>query len=135
MSKKVYVIDGNEFSNLEEFAYHFSVVLLNDYEWRGNLDALNDILGGGFGTPDEGFILEWHNADKSKQDLGYAETIKRLEKILKTCHPTNIRGVQARIEAAKLEMGNTLFDELVEIIRIHGAGGRESSDGVELVLA
>jgi len=31
------------------------VQLLRDYTWRRNLDAFNDILGGGFGTPDNGW--------------------------------------------------------------------------------
>lgn len=41
----------------------------------------------------------------------------------------------ADIEAAEAQTGPTIFDWLVEIVRDHGAGGAESGDGVELVLA
>jgi len=50
-----YMVDGNEFSTLEEFSEHFSQrVLDGSYRWRGSLDAFNDILRGGFGTPEGG---------------------------------------------------------------------------------
>jgi hypothetical protein len=40
----------------------------------------------------------------------------------------------ARIDSARRGEGPTLFDEVVEIIRVHGPGGRESEDGVLLEL-
>src|SRR5688572_15252087 len=43
-------IDGALFSDFEGFAGEFTR-LLDDHTWRGNLDAFNDILRGGFGTP------------------------------------------------------------------------------------
>jgi hypothetical protein len=36
---------------------------------------INDILRGGFGTPDDGFTLRWKNHDISRQRLGYRETV------------------------------------------------------------
>ncbi|WIV56056.1 barnase inhibitor [Amycolatopsis nalaikhensis] len=44
----VRTIDGARFADFEGFAREFSR-LLDDYRWQGNLDAFNDILGGGFG--------------------------------------------------------------------------------------
>ncbi len=52
-----YEIDGSEFSTLEGFAEHFSARVLDGDAWRGNPDAFNDILRGGFGTPEAGFCL------------------------------------------------------------------------------
>ena len=98
MSLPVLVIDGARFSDFDGFAREFSR-LLRDYTWRGNLDAFNDLLRGGFGTPEGGWVLRWVNADLSRTALG-----------------------------------PTLFDEIVEIIREHGPGGRESEDGVVLEL-
>jgi hypothetical protein len=43
--------------------------------------------------------------------------------------------VAADLRRARQGAGPTVFDWLVEIIRIHGAGGAEQEDGVELVLA
>src|SRR5262245_54756981 len=115
-----YVIDGDQFSSLEEFAAVFSRNVLRDYQWRGNLDALNDILRGGFGTPEEGFCLVWQNAERSKQVLGYSETTRQLELRLSECHPANRPAVAAELEAARSGKGPTVFDWLVEIIRDHG---------------
>ena len=54
----VLIIDGACFSDFDGFAREFSR-LLRDYTWQGNLDAFNDILGGGFGTPEDGWVLRW----------------------------------------------------------------------------
>lgn len=94
----VLVLDGDAFEDFPGFAREFST-LLKDREWRGNLNAFNDILRGGFGTPDGGWTLRWLNSGRSRSALG-----------------------------------STLFDEIVEIIRIHGVGGSEAEDGIVLEL-
>lgn len=67
---KVYKIDGYKFSSFDEFVEYISKVLFNGYSWRGNLDTFNDMLGGGYGTPENGFIIEWSNSARSKEVLG-----------------------------------------------------------------
>lgn len=91
-------LDGTRFSNLEGFYDEVSDCLIPGASWGRNLDAFNDILRGGFGTPDGGFQLRWLNSERSREQLG------------------------------------PLFDALVEIIEVHGPGGRESGDGVILTL-
>lgn len=116
MSKHIYEIDGNNFSTLEEFAVEFTNKLNLSSQWNGNLDAFNDILHGGFGTPEEGFTLLWKNSAKSKEKLGYAETVRQLEKRLLTCHPNNRIYTKQLIEQAKQNKSSTVFDWLIEII-------------------
>lgn len=128
MSKKIYEIDGNNFSTLEEFAREFTDKLQLETYWSGNLDAFNDILRGGFGTPEEGFILVWKNSSLSKYRLGYDEAIRQLEKRLERCHPTNKSLVQLELEQAKQHQSLTVFDWLVEII------GDEEHNDIELRL-
>lgn len=72
MAKRVYEIDGERFSTLDGFYDEISRVLIPGAWWGRNLDAFNDILRGGFGTPDEGFVLRWRNADLSRERLGPA---------------------------------------------------------------
>ena len=131
---KQYVIDGTAFRTLEEFAAHFSAKVLNGYEWHGNLDAFNDILRGGFGTPDDGFVLIWQNSDVSRENLGYLETIRQLERRLVECHPSNRAKVKSELDAARRCEGSTVFDWLVEIIKDHGPEEAEREDRVELLL-
>ena len=57
-SKLVYEIDGLEFHTLEEFYDVVSRVLIPNAYWGRNLDAFNDILRGGFGTPEGGSFYD-----------------------------------------------------------------------------
>jgi RNAse (barnase) inhibitor barstar len=70
LQKVHYVIAGGAFSTIEDFADYFSKTVLRDHVWRGNLNAFNDILRGGFGTPEEGFVLVWRDHETSRERLG-----------------------------------------------------------------
>ena len=129
----VLTIDGDRFDDLDGFAREFSK-LLADYTWRGNLDAFNDILRGGFGTPEDGFVLRWLNAERSREALGWPATIAWYERTLTTCHPSNRDHMRAELEKARRHEGTTLFDWIVEIIQVHGPGGREAGGNVHLEL-
>lgn len=133
MSKYTVTIDGASFASLEEFFMHFQTQAL-DETWGRNLDAFNDVLRGGFGKPDGGFNLVWKNHLLSKERLGYIETQRVLRARLKTCHPNAVESVQRDLSRAEENEGGTVFDWLVEIIKIHGPDGLEQEDGVELVL-
>jgi RNAse (barnase) inhibitor barstar len=128
------VIDGERFSDLDGFYDEVSEHLIPGAQWGRNLDAFNDILSGGFGTPDEGFRLLWLNSQLSQERIGWEETGRFLERKLTTCHPQNVAAVEADLEAARMHVGLTLFDILVEIIKTHGPGGAEADDAVVLAL-
>jgi RNAse (barnase) inhibitor barstar len=134
MNKPSYEIDGSKFSSLEEFFEEVSSILVPGAEWGKNLDAFNDILRGGFGTPEGGFVLKWRNSKLSRERLGYVETVRQLERRLQRCHPSNREYVSGDLANAKKGIGPTVYDWLVEIISVHCAGGEEQEDGIELVL-
>src|SRR5207237_83741 len=123
VTKPVLVIDGSRFDDFSGFATEVSEQIVPTAAWGGNLDAFNDILRGGFGTPEEGFVLEWRNAARSRRTLGYEETARRWDQVAARCHPTNVAHVRERAEAARRREGPTLFDDIVAIIRNHGEGG------------
>jgi hypothetical protein len=129
----VLVIDGAHFADFDGFTREFSR-LLSNHTWRGNLDAFNDLLRGGFGTPADGWLLRWLNSESSRSALGYEATARRLEALLLTCHPLNRSNIETRIESARRGEGPTLFDEIIDIIRDHGPGGSASEDGILLEL-
>ncbi len=133
LKKETVIIDGASFTSLEEFFEHFHSQAL-DADWGRNLDAFNDVLRGGFGTPEGGFILVWKNHHLSMERLGHGETQRVLRARLAKCHPSNVSSVQDDIARAERNEGETVFDWLVEIISDHGPGGAEEEDGVELVL-
>lgn len=128
-------IDGSKFADLAGFAREFSR-LLDNHVWHGKkLEAFNDILRGGFGTPEQGFVLRWLHSDASRRALGWEATVDWLEESLVTCHPSNRPQVEQNLAAALRREGTTLFDWIVEIIRNHGAGGDEAEDNVLLEFA
>ncbi len=110
------MIDGKNFSTLEGFWDEISRVLIPNAFWGRNLDAFNDILRGGFRTPEEGFIFVWKNSSLSKARLGYSETLMQLESRLRKCHPSNREHVKLQLEEAKRHKFPTVFDWLVEIM-------------------
>jgi RNAse (barnase) inhibitor barstar len=132
-SLPVLIIDGSKFSDFDGFAREFTKLLCH-YTWGGNLDAFNDILKGGFGTPEGEWILRWFYSQDSRTALGHDATARRLEDLLKTCHPSNRSSIKAQLTMARQGQGPTLFDEIVDIIRDHGPGGTESEHGVLLEL-
>ena len=135
MSRAIYEIDGLDFTTEQEFYDVVSSRLIPGAEWGHNLDAFNDILGGGFGTPDDGFILRWVNSALSRDRLGYAETVRQLAHRLTRCHPSNQPWVSAQLGRARQGIGPTVFDWLIEIIEAHAPSGSEQEHSVELILA
>jgi RNAse (barnase) inhibitor barstar len=78
-------LDGNNFSDMEGF---YEEVIANltdgiDFTPGHNLDALNDLLRGGFGVHDYGetLIILWKNYQKSEDELGM-EQIYKLYKVI-----------------------------------------------------
>lgn len=67
---KVYVLDGARMTSPEAFYDEVSRVLIPGHGWGRNLDAFDDILMGGFGTPVEGFTIKWRNSEASRSTLG-----------------------------------------------------------------
>lgn len=132
--KRTFEIDGADFQTLEEFYDQLERVLIPGKDWGRSLDGLNDLLRGGFGTPTGGFVLCWKNSAISRERLGYNETIRQLEQHLKLCHPSNRASIEHDLDLAHAHRGSTVFDWLVELIRVHGAGGEEADDHVELIL-
>jgi len=119
IEKPMLSIDGMNFSTLEEFYDEVSNKLIPNVNWGRNLDAFNDILQGGFGTPSDGFVLVWKNSELSRERLGYSETIRQLEKRKLSSHPSHLSSLEKENKRAKNGDGATVFDWLVEIIRSH----------------
>lgn len=138
MDKRIVEIDGTRFRSLGGFYREISRKVIPGAVWGRGLDAFNDILRGGFGTPDEGFVLRWKHSAISRDRLGYSATVRlwrwRWYRLLLNLRFEQARHVAERLARAKRCEGPTLFDTLVEIIRQHGPGGVESEDGVELIL-
>jgi RNAse (barnase) inhibitor barstar len=127
--KKEYVLEGSRIDSLERFYDEYAEHVIAPHMYFGrNLDAFRDTLKGGFGTPDDGFIIRWKDSEVSRGNLGYPATIRYLEQKLQWCHPENREFVKSEIEDAKHGVGPTVFDTLLRIL----AEAKEL--GVEVIL-
>ena len=77
---KVFILDGNKFSNIEGFYNEIDALLTKDLDWKTghNLNAFDDLLQGGFGVHEfnEPITIKWINYNKSKKDLGDKTILK-----------------------------------------------------------
>lgn len=114
-----YLLDGERFDTLEEFYAEVGRVLIGGKPWDENLDALNDLLHGGLGLIPDEFRLIWWHAERSRERLGYPETIRQLTLQLRDCHPTALIKTAWALRAALRGQGPTVFDWLVALINKH----------------
>ena len=123
MNKKTILLDGNRFSTLQSFYEEVEKKCTKDLSWSigRNLNALNDVLRGGFGVHDyeEKVQLIWLSSDKSRHDLGWEEMVNYLSVKLTTCHPSNTEAVKIEITKAKNHTDQTLFELIVALIQEH----------------
>ncbi|HTB53091.1 MAG TPA: barstar family protein [Ferruginibacter sp.] len=80
---KIITIDSSRFSSLETFYIEIDNTLTKNLDWETghNLDALSDILRGGFGVYgyEEQIKMIWLDIKKAKSDLGQESAQKILE--------------------------------------------------------
>jgi hypothetical protein len=111
----IYVIDGLNFSNLEEFwqeierIFAFSISNVGGFE--RNFSGLRKILSI---TPKDTVVV-WKNSKLSLKRLGHSETIKLLQRTQNNCHPSWIEVINKEIELAQYNLGEIVFDSVVKI--------------------
>ena len=129
--RQVFVIDGDKFDDLAGFYDEFERIFTKDMTWRigRGLDAVNDVLRGGFGRHEmyEPIDIVWRNFAKSRRDLGYPATVIYYEEMLRRCHPTNREDVLARLREAENGQGDTVLDRILSVITAGGDSGHDCS--------
>jgi RNAse (barnase) inhibitor barstar len=118
---EVVSIDGGRFDDLAGFYDELEGRLDFGSGWGRNLDALEELLGDRGKT----LTLRWLSASRSREQLGFEETARWLERASKRAHPDNRAHFERRLESARRGEGTTLFETLVGLI---------TASGVKLVL-
>jgi len=112
--KKMTVINGGHFSDLESFYDEVSQLFMKDEDWKvGTLDGFDDIL---YGVESD---ITWKDSEKSKEDLGFDLTKKFYENKIRIGKPFNVDLIQQKLGDLMDGKGQTLFEILVEIIGSH----------------
>ncbi|QIY82842.1 ribonuclease inhibitor [Chryseobacterium sp. NEB161] len=113
-NKKMTVINGGHFSDLEGFYNEVSELFMKDEDWKvGTLDGFDDIL---YGVDSD---ITWKDSQKSKKDLGFELTKEFYENKIRQGKPFNVKLIQQKLDELIEEKGETLFEILVEIIGSH----------------
>ena len=112
--KKMTVINGGHFSDLEGFYEEISQLFMKDEDWKvGTLDGFDDIL---YGVETD---ITWKDSQKSKEDLGFDLTKEFYENKIKQGKPFNVKLIQQKLDELIAGNGQTLFEILIEIIESH----------------
>ncbi len=113
-NKKMTVIKGGHFSNLEGFYEEISQLFMKDEDWKvGTLDGFDDIL---YGVDTD---ITWKDSQKSKEDLGFDLTKEFYGNKIRQGKPFNMKLIQQKLDELNDGNGQTLFEILIEIIESH----------------
>ncbi|WP_379964071.1 ribonuclease inhibitor [Epilithonimonas sp. UC225_85] len=112
--KKMTVINGSHFSNMEGFYEEISQLFMKDEDWKvGTMDGFDDIL---YGIETD---ITWKDSQKSKEDLGFDLTKEFYENKIQIGKPFNVKLIQQKLNELIDGNGQTLFEILIEIIESH----------------
>lgn len=120
---KALVIEGHAINDIASFYDEINRVFMADEDWKlgHSLDALNDMLYGGFGAlnSDEAVTLVWQNADKSRSSLGFDATRAFYRNKLRHPETYNINSTSQSLAELERGKGETFFEIVLQIIADH----------------
>lgn len=123
MADPTLIIDGNRFDDIAGFYAEINRVFMATEDWQlgCSLDALDDMLYGGYGAMNgvSDAVITWVNIDKSRADLGLAATRGWLLAKLDQPDGFNRKAITAQLAALETGQGQTYFDIVAEIFADH----------------
>ena len=123
ITKKEIILNGKAVRDIDSFYEEVNRVFMSDEDWEidNSLDALNDLLYGGFGTikGNEPVKLIWEDIDVSKSSLGYETTKAYYEQKLKPDSIFNKTLFREKLKVLEEGTGETYFDIIMTIISEH----------------
>jgi len=123
MYSQVFVIDGSQIRDIPSFYKEVNQVFMSGETWElgASLDALNDLLYGGFSSMPAGepATLIWTNIDLSRESLGVACTTRYYRDKLFPGSPFNQEFFTTKLREMEQGLGQTYFDIILDIIAGH----------------
>lgn len=122
---KILEISGRAIVDIPSFYAEINRVFMADEDWAltESLDALNDLLHGGYGAIAGGGPVElrWSDMAASKAALGAATTRAFLREKLQRPDRFAVDGIRRQLAALERGEGKTYFEIILEIIADHPA--------------
>lgn len=120
---KTLTINGSSITDIASFYDEINRVFMADEDWNlgPSLDALDDMLYGGFGAApaDEPIRLIWTNIATSRDALGHEATLAFYTRKLEQPELFNSAFIRDKITALNSGTGQTYFEIILEIIAGH----------------
>lgn len=120
---KTIIINGKLIKDIPSFYDEINRVFMADMDWKlgTSLDALNDMLYGGYGEikGNEPVHLIWENYEQNREDLGIEITRNYYQEKLKYPSTFNTKFVKQKLEELEDGTGQTYFEIILEIIGEH----------------
>ncbi|MDM1039967.1 barstar family protein [Empedobacter falsenii] len=121
--KKEIQIDGAKIQDLTSLYKEFNDKLMPNEDWElgESLDALDDLLYGGFGeiNGNEAIRLVWTDFERMKEFFGYDFTLNFYQNKLKYPEIFNKDLIKNSIDELQNGNGKTYFEIILEIIESH----------------
>lgn len=118
-------IQGSSIQGIASFYKEINRLFMADEEWQiaESLDALDDLLYGGFGAAKGATALEliWLDMEISRLSLGYEETRRYYLEKLRPGSPFNKALFSEKLKALETSEGKTYFDLVMEVFASHPA--------------
>lgn len=116
-------LDGHRIRDLASFYAESNRVFMTGVDWPlgHSLDALDDMLYGGYGAldGDAPVTLVWTDFEKNRRDLGIDVTRAWLQDKLDTPGRYDKARIRRDLDALEAGTGPTFFDLVLEIIAAH----------------
>lgn len=120
---KTITIDGSRIYDIPSFYEEINRAFMGDEDWKigQSLDALNDLLYGGFGKigGSEDIRLVWKCFEKNRNDLGPELTKSYYQEKLKSPTIFDVNFVKGKLAELEKGTGQTYFEIILEIISEH----------------
>ncbi|WP_273688422.1 barstar family protein [Ketogulonicigenium vulgare] len=117
------VIEGSRITDIPSFYAEINRVFMADEDWKlgESLDALDDLLYGGYGAAPGGgrVVIEWRDMELSRMALGVEATRDWLMAKLDQPERFNGKTITAQLEALELGEGQSYFDIVMEVFAGH----------------
>ena len=121
--KKEIQIDGAKIQDLTSLYKEFNDKLMPNEDWElgESLDALDDLLYGGFGeiNGNEAVRFVWTDFERMRELFGYNFTLNFYQNKLQYPEVFNIDLIQNSIDELQNGNGKTYFEIILEIVESH----------------
>lgn len=118
-----YVIEGGRIDGIPDLYEELNRLFMTGEDWQlgASLDALDDLLYGGYGvhSQDAAVRVVWRDAAHSREALGIAETERWLRGKLAQPGTFHATGIRNQLDEMLAGTGKTYFELVLEVFADH----------------